>query len=95
MQRESGKRNAMNAPIQGTAADIIKIAMVDLDKEMKRLKVRSKMLLQIHDELVFDIHPEEIELMDKLVTDVMEECVSLRVPLKVDGSSGANLYETK
>jgi len=85
----------MNAPIQGTAADIIKIAMVDLDKEMTRLKVRSKMLLQIHDELVFDIHPEEVDLMNKLVKDVMEECVSLRVPLKVDGSSGANLYETK
>jgi len=95
MQRESGKRNAMNAPIQGTAADIIKIAMVDLDKEMTRLKVKSKMLLQIHDELVFDIHPDEADLMNKLVTEVMEECVSLRVPLKVDGSSGVNLYETK
>ena len=53
------------------------------------------MLLQIHDELVFDIHPDEADLMNKLVTEVMEECVSLRVPLKVDGSSGVNLYETK
>jgi DNA polymerase-1 len=95
MQRESGKRNAMNAPIQGTAADIIKIAMVDLDKEMKRLKVKSKMLLQIHDELVFDVDPDEIDLMNQIVQNVMEQCVSLRVPLKVEGSSGLNLYETK
>merc|ERR1711879_222285 len=65
MQREAGKRNAMNAPIQGSAADIIKIAMIDLYKEMKKQKKKSKMLLQIHDELVFDIHPDEVDIMQK------------------------------
>ena len=95
MQRESGKRNAMNAPIQGSAADIMKIAMVKLDKEMKIRKVKSKMLLQIHDELVFDVDANEIEMMKKLVNDVMESCVELAVPLKVDSNIGDNLYETK
>lgn len=95
MQRESGKRNAMNAPIQGTAADIIKIAMVELDKEMTRLNVQSKLLLQIHDELVLEIVPNELELMSQLITTVMEQCVSLRVPLKIDSNQGKNLYETK
>jgi DNA polymerase-1 len=95
MQRESGKRNAMNAPIQGSAADIIKIAMVELHKEMKRLNVKSKMLLQIHDELVFDVVEEEEDLMLDVIRRVMEECVELKVPLKVESNMGANLYETK
>jgi DNA polymerase-1 len=85
----------MNAPIQGTAADIIKIAMVKLDQAMKQQGVRSKMLLQIHDELVFDVHPDEIEQMQQLVTQTMEQCVTLQVPLKVEGVFGDNLYETK
>lgn len=95
MQRESGKRNAMNAPIQGSAADIIKIAMVKMDEEMKKKHVKSKMLLQIHDELVFEVDKDEIELMQKLVKDVMESCIKLQVPLKVDSELGNNLYETK
>lgn len=95
MQRESGRRNAMNAPIQGSAADIIKIAMIHINREMKQRKLKSKLLLQIHDELVFDVHPDETELMDHLVRDTMEHCVDLLVPLKVDGVFGANLYETK
>ncbi|QMS85544.1 DNA polymerase I [Candidatus Xianfuyuplasma coldseepsis] len=95
MQRESGKRNAMNAPIQGSAADIIKIAMIELDRVMKEQKVQSKMLLQIHDELIFDVAPDEIDLMNDLVTTTMEQCVSLQVPLKVEAVLGDNLYETK
>lgn len=95
MQRESGKRNAMNAPIQGTAADIIKIAMINIDKEMKKRHLKSKLLLQIHDELVFDIHYDEIEVMQDLVNQIMEHCVTLSVPLKVEGVLGKNLYETK
>lgn len=95
MQRESGKRNAMNAPIQGSAADIMKIAMVKMDQEMKKQHVKSKMLLQIHDELVFEVDKDEIEKMQKLVKDVMESCVSLQVPLKIDSALGNNLYETK
>lgn len=95
MQRESGKRNAMNAPIQGSAADIIKIAMIHIDKEMKKQRLKSKLLLQIHDELVFEIHHSEIERMNQLVKEVMESCVNLSVPLKIDSSIGDNLYETK
>lgn len=95
MQREAGKRNAMNAPIQGSAADIIKIAMIRIYEEMNKLKVKSKLLLQIHDELVFEIDKDEVDIMEKLVVDVMENCVNLKVPLKVDESIGKNLFETK
>ncbi|MCF7925453.1 MAG: DNA polymerase I [Candidatus Izimaplasma sp.] len=95
MQREAGKRNAMNAPIQGTAADIIKIAMIQLSKKMQAKKMQSKMLLQIHDELVFDLHPDEIEEMQHLVKETMEHCIDLNVPLKVDQNTGPNYFETK
>jgi DNA polymerase-1 len=95
MQRESGKRNAMNAPIQGSAADIIKIAMIHIDKAMKKQHLKSKLLLQIHDELVFDVVESEMDIMQQLVTETMERCVTLQVPLKVEGVFGRNLYETK
>ncbi len=95
MQREAGKRNAMNAPIQGSAADIIKIAMITIYNEMKKRKLRSKLLLQIHDELVFDIHHDEVDEMESLVRETMETCVKLRVPLTVDQAFGDNLYDTK
>ena len=95
MQREAGKRNAMNAPIQGSAADIIKLAMIKISNRMNEKKLKSKLLLQIHDELVFDVYNDEIEIMDKLVKDIMENCIKLLVPLKVDKSFGKNLFETK
>jgi DNA polymerase-1 len=95
MQREAGKRNAMNAPIQGSAADIIKIAMIEIDKALKKKRLKSKLLLQIHDELVFDVDKNEIKEMEKLVEETMEKCVDLLVPLKVDSALGKNLYETK
>jgi len=95
MQREAGKRNAMNAPIQGSAADIIKIAMIDIDNVMKKKKMKSKLLLQIHDELVFDVDKDETDIMLDLVVETMEKCVKLQVPLKVDNAMGKNLYETK
>lgn len=95
MQREAGKRNAMNAPIQGSAADIIKIAMIDIDKVIKEKRLKSKLLLQIHDELVFDVDKDEIDLMNQLVVKTMENCVTIAVPLKVEQASGNNLYETK
>lgn len=95
MQREAGKRNAMNAPIQGSAADIIKIAMIQIFNEMKKRKLKSQLLLQIHDELVFDVDKNELVEMEKLVKDIMENCIDLHVPLKVDKSYGINLYETK
>ncbi len=94
-QREFGKRTAMNAPLQGTAADIIKIAMVELDKAMKKTKMKSQMILQIHDELVFNVPNDEVDAMEKLVKDTMEQCVKMAVPLTVSLASGDNLDEAK
>ena len=83
-----GERTAMNAPIQGSAADIIKFAMVDIQKKMKELKVKSLMIAQVHDELVFDVVEEEKELMQKLVKETMEKVVDLKVDLIASVSIG-------
>ncbi|MDF2671191.1 MAG: PolA, partial [Paenibacillus sp.] len=93
--RSFAERTAMNTPIQGTAADIIKLAMVQLSERMKAENVKSRMLLQVHDELVFEVHEEELELMKALVPEVMENALSLDVPLKVDVNYGVNWYEAK
>ena len=95
MQREFAKRTAMNAPIQGTAADIIKIAMVNIDKEMEERNIKSKMLVQVHDELVFEVSKGEEEIIQELVRRNMENAVKLNVPLIVDDSFGTNWYEVK
>lgn len=95
MQREFAKRMAMNAPIQGTAADIIKIAMIKVDAEMERLKLKSQMLVQVHDELVFEVAKGEEEILRKLVCENMQNAVELSVPLFVDDSFGKNWYEVK
>ena len=95
MQREFAKRTAMNAPIQGTAADIIKIAMVNIDKEMEERNIKSKMLVQVHDELVFEVSKGEEESIQELVRRNMENAVKLNVPLIVDDSFGTNWYEVK
>jgi len=94
-QREFGKRTAMNAPLQGTAADIIKIAMVEIDKAMKKASMKSEMILQIHDELVFNVVEDEKDAMETLIVNTMQECVKLNVPLTVSVASGANLDEAK
>ena len=95
MVREFGKRAAMNAPIQGSAADLIKIAMLKMDQAMKKTGVQSKMLLQIHDELIFLIPDEELEQMKQLVKDTMENAMELKVPLKASISVGKSWYEAK
>jgi DNA polymerase-1 len=82
--RGFAERNAVNAPIQGSAADVIKIAMINVHREMNKLGLKSKMLLQVHDELVFDVVLDEKETMEKLVKKEMEAAVSLAVPLDVD-----------
>lgn len=82
--RGFAERNAINAPIQGSAADIIKIAMINIHKEMKKRELQSKMLLQVHDELVFDLHHSEQEEMIALVKSNMENAVTLSVPLEVE-----------
>jgi DNA polymerase I len=93
--RSFAERTAMNTPIQGTAADIIKLAMVKMAERLEREKLASRMLLQVHDELVFEVPEEELELMEKLVPEVMESALELKVPLRADVSTGYNWYEAK
>ncbi len=93
--REFGKRAAMNAPIQGSAADLIKIAMIDIDKAMKEAGVKSRMILQVHDELIFNVPKDEIELMEKIIDDGMTHAMELKVPLTAECSVGENWYEAK
>lgn len=95
MIRTSGERIALNTPIQGTSADIIKKAMVLVYEEFKRQNIKSKMVLQIHDELVIDTLKEEIEVVTNIVKNVMENVIQLSVPLKVGIAMGKDLYEAK
>ncbi len=88
-------RAAANAPIQGSSADIIKIAMVQLNKKFIEMNVPAKMLLQVHDELLFEVEPDSLEITTKLVKKTMEDCVKLNVPLLVDVGIGDNWMETK
>lgn len=91
--RGYAERNAINAPIQGTAADIIKLAMIRVDERMRREGVRSKMLLQVHDELNFSVPPAERDLMQKLVIEEMQQAIRLSVPLIADSGWGGNWLE--
>lgn len=95
MIREFGKRAAMNAPIQGSAADLIKLAMIRIDQKMKESNVKSKMILQVHDELIFDVPKEEIEQMKQIIDDGMTHAMELKVPLTAECSIGSNWYEAK
>ncbi len=88
-------RAAANAPIQGSSADIIKIAMVHLNKKFIEMNIPAKMLLQVHDELLFEVEPDSLEITTKLVRKTMEDCVKLNVPLLVDIGIGDNWMETK
>jgi DNA polymerase-1 len=91
--RGFAERNAINAPIQGSAADIIKVAMVNLDCEIKKRNMRSRMIMQVHDELVFDAHLNEVDELKNLVAEKMSGAVQLRVPLVVDMNTGTNWLE--
>ncbi|GAA4828659.1 DNA polymerase I [Algivirga pacifica] len=91
--RGMAERNAINAPIQGSAADIIKKAMVDIQAWMQKEKLQSKMIMQVHDELVFDVHPEERDLMRQEVQRMMEDAFEGSVPLKVEVGEGHNWLE--
>ena len=95
MVRQSGERIALNTPIQGTSADIMKIAMVKIFNEMQEKKLKSKMLLQVHDELIFDVVKEEKDILEELVKRNMETCVKLKVPFKVSSDYGTDWYEAK
>ena len=93
--REFAKRAAMNAPIQGTAADLIKIAMISVAKALREGGYKSKMVLQIHDELIIKVHIDEKEQVYKLVKNTMEHAMELDIPLEVDGGFGKDWYEAK
>ena len=93
--RSFAERTAINTPIQGSAADILKIAMIDLANRMKEEKMEAVMLLQVHDELVFEVPESELEQLDRLVKDVMENAVKLHVPLVTDSSWGKTWYDAK
>jgi DNA polymerase-1 len=93
--RSFAERTAMNTPIQGTAADIIKLAMVQMDERLKQEKLKSRMLLQVHDELVFEVPEEELDIMKRIVPEVMAGALVLDVPLKADVDYGLTWYEAK
>ncbi len=88
--RGFAERNAINSPIQGTAADIIKIAMINLHEALAQSSLSSKMILQVHDELVFDVHKSEVEVMKALILDKMMNAVKLDVPMDVEIGLGDN-----
>ena len=93
--REFAKRAAMNAPIQGTAADLIKMAMIKVDNSLKDNNYKSKMVLQIHDELIFKVYKDEKETIYNLVKNIMEHAMDINVPLEVDGGFGKDWYSAK
>lgn len=93
--RSFAERTAMNTPIQGSAADIIKKAMIDIDARLKAEGLKTKLLLQVHDELIFEAPKEEIEILQSIVPEVMENAIALEVPLKVEISYGETWYDAK
>ena len=93
--RSFAERTAINTPIQGSAADILKIAMIEMARRLKEEKLQATMLLQVHDELVFEVPESELEQLNQLVKEVMEHAVSLHVPLITDSSWGKTWYEAK
>ncbi len=93
--RSFAERTAMNTPIQGTAADIIKKAMIDMDEALKDKGLKTRLLLQVHDELIFETPEEEIEILKELVPSVMENALELKVPLKVDYAYGPTWFDAK
>jgi DNA polymerase-1 len=95
MIRQSGERMAKNTPIQGSAADILKKAMIEIYREFKEKNLKSKMLIQVHDELVFNVVKDEEEIVEKIIIDIMENTYKLNVPLKVDVNKGNDWYEAK
>ena len=95
MIRQSGERIALNTPIQGTSADIIKKAMIEIAKKLEQEKMQTKMIIQVHDELVFDVPNNEKEKIEKIIKDIMENVCELSVPLNVEIAYGKNWREAK
>ena len=95
VQRSFGERVAMNAPIQGTAADIMKIAMIGVNRALKDKHMKSRLVLQVHDELLIEAHETEIEQVKEILKQEMEGAASLDVPLDIDMHTGSTWYEAK
>ena len=95
MQRSFGERIAMNSPIQGTAADIIKIAMIRVKDRLESMNLRSRLILQVHDELLIETHKDEVEVVCTILKEEMENAARLSVPLEIDIHTGKNWYEAK
>ena len=95
MQRSFGERVAMNAPIQGTAADIMKIAMIGVNRRLKEQNLKSRLVLQVHDELLIESYRPELPEVEKILREEMEQAASLDVPLEIDMHTGENWYEAK
>ena len=93
MVKEFAERAAINHPMQGTAADLIKIAMINVDNKFKENNLKSKMVMQVHDELVFEVEKEELEKVKEIVTNEMQNVVKLKVPLPVDVNWGESWKE--
>ncbi|MBC8429393.1 MAG: DNA polymerase I, partial [Dehalococcoidia bacterium] len=91
--REAAERMAINMPVQGTSADIIKVAMINLDREIDKRQLKSKLLLQVHDELIFEVPEAELEEMRQLVPEIMSTALELSIPLKVGIKTGTNWGE--
>ncbi len=91
--RGFAERNAINAPIQGSSADMIKIAMINIHKAFEEKNLKSKMILQVHDELIFDAHKEEVPVIQPIIHDLMATAIPLKVPVVVDMNTGDNWLE--
>ena len=95
MVRQFGQRVAMNTPIQGTAADIMKIAMINVMKELKLRNMKSKIVLQVHDEMMIETALEEVDEVKDILKEKMENAIKLRVPLIAEVSEATNWYDCK
>ena len=93
--RAMGERMALNTPIQGSSADIMKMAMIEVYKKIKENKLESKLILQVHDEIIIDAKQEEVDTLKKILKDAMENIVKISVPLKIDINEGKNWYDAK
>ena len=93
--KSMGERMALNTPIQGTSADILKKAMIEIDNIFTKENIKSKMLLQVHDELIFNVLNDELDVVKQIVKQIMENTYKLEVPLVVDIEYGSNWYEAK
>ena len=93
MQRSFGERIAMNSPIQGTAADIMKIAMITVDRQLRKSGLKSRIVLQVHDELLLEVEKDEKDVVQKIVADSMMNAANLKVRLEIGISSGKNWLE--